>query len=634
MKLVLQILILLLAFALPFEIIHPFLVLPWFEFTNLELLAVAALGIWLVCTVLYRARTLRFGSDSRATARPSSPDAQLWKRAASSGRRVLAKYPLIWLPVLFLSLAALSALLAPAHRLDALKFVTRSAMGLAVFWMLIHTVRSYAFLVALLWALVLGAGVSGLVGLAEAAGPADPWSPLLELFKEAPTRVGGELRVSGSFQYATIAAMFFEMTVPLALALAATAQTNLRRWVALAIALLGTANIVLTSTRAGILTLFCVLLIMLVLAWRQPRFRPLVPPALLVFGTLVMMTGLLVWQAASFRTRMLTENDLNWYSAEYTAPPSLQLKAGEPLTVTVAIQNTGTIAWHATGQNPFALGYYWLADGQAVQTPDGPAHIEAPLPHPVAPGETANVTVTLYPALAPGDYQLVWGMLQHNILWFRHRDVPEAHTAVHIEEGMAPLALLETAAPGGLSIPGGEMPALPPTVRRLELWRAALRMWLERPLLGNGPDNFRLLYGHYLNLPDWDRRLHANNLYLELLAGWGLAGTFAFAGLILVITGRWLRLWQLYQSSGHSAVALHSLALGGSFLAFFIHGFLDYFLQFVSLYLLFWLVAGLIVALERVSVNVRTGWQDDKRDSERFARERANSAVLYSRQDW
>jgi O-antigen ligase len=202
--------------------------------------------------------------------------------------------------------------------------------------------------------------------------------------------------------------------------------------------------------------------------------------------------------------------------------------------------------------------------------------------------------VSLRPSLPPGGYQLVWGMLQHNILWFRHRNIPEAHTAVHIDEGTAFVpAPLETIA----SIPGGEMPTLPPTVERFELWRAAVRMWAERPLLGVGPDNFRHRYGRYLDLPDWDRRLHANNLYLELLAGWGLAGTLAFAGLMLVVAHRWLRLWR--RATG--MVAIWTVALGGSFLAFFIHGLLDYFLEFVPLYLLFWIVAALIVAMERIA---------------------------------
>ncbi|RLT37837.1 MAG: hypothetical protein DWI57_13090, partial [Chloroflexi bacterium] len=48
MKILLYALLVLLAFSLPFEIIHPILLLPWFAFTNLELLAIASLVVWLV----------------------------------------------------------------------------------------------------------------------------------------------------------------------------------------------------------------------------------------------------------------------------------------------------------------------------------------------------------------------------------------------------------------------------------------------------------------------------------------------------------------------------------------------------------------------------------------------------------
>jgi hypothetical protein len=351
---------------------------------------------------------------------------------------------------------------------------------------------------------------------------------------------------------------------------------------------------VLTFSRAGMATLAGILLLLLLLAWRLPRFRPVAQPALLALGVLLFVTGALVLQGTAFRTRLVTENDLGWYGAEYRAPASLRLAAGEPVTVTVAIQNTGTVQWHATGSNAFALGYYWLAGDQAVRE----GHSEVSLPGPVAPGETVQVAVTLQPMLPAGDYELAWGMLQRGILWFRHRGVSEAHTAVHIEEGAVPSTPLDTAA----TIPGGDTSALPPTVRRLDLWRAALRMWMERPLLGIGPDNFRLLYGLYLGLPEWDRRLHANNLYLELLVGWGVLGVLLFLALLLLIAHRWLRLWRI----ATGAVAIWSLALGGSFLAFLVHGLLDYFLEFVPLYLLFWTVAALIVAAERLSVEARS----------------------------
>ena len=588
-KFLLYALLVLLAFSLPFEIIHPILLLPWFAFTNLELLALASIVVWLVD----RFMSLPRGAQSAMKSGTQKPQifADFFIRCyppnPMNPRSIFKSAPpLLWLPVLFLALTLLSAALAPAHRLDALKFATRVATGLTVFWMLVDSVRSRAHLAALLWALVLGAGFSALVGLGEALA----WPPLvslLPLFKEAPTLVGGTLRVSASLQYATIAAIFFEMSVPLALALAATARTRLQRGLALAVALLCTASVVLTLSRAGMALLAALLALLLALAWRQPRFRALLPPTMYTLAVLLAVTGALAWRTENFRTRLVTENDLGWYGAAYSVPASLRLRAGEAITLTVSVQNTGTAQWHTSGANPFALAYYWLLDdGQVAEK----GHVEVALPQPVAPRAGVDVAVTLRPALPPGDYQLVWGMLQHNILWFRHRNVPEAHTYVHLEEGAGSVALLPES---GATLPGGAMLTQPPTVGRLDLWRAALRIWAERPLLGVGPDNFRHLYGRYLNLSAWDDRLHANNLYLELLTGWGVAGTLAFASLLWVIARRWLRLWR----AATGAAAIWSLALGSSFLIFFLHGFLDYFLEFVPLYLLFWMVTGLIVAL-------------------------------------
>src|SRR5207249_9836730 len=64
--------------------------------------------------------------------------------------------------------------------------------------------------------LVAAGFVSAVLGLLEFA----PWfniEPWLAAFKPMPTTVGGALRLSGTFEYANGAAMFFEMLLPLAL---------------------------------------------------------------------------------------------------------------------------------------------------------------------------------------------------------------------------------------------------------------------------------------------------------------------------------------------------------------------------------------------------------------------------------
>ena len=68
------------------------------------------------------------------------------------------------------------------------------------------------------------------------------------------------------------------------------------------------------------------------------------------------------------------------------------------------------------------------------------------------------------------------------------------------------------------------MPLPENTVRpgRFVLWRAAAGLLADRPLLGVGPDNYRLRYGDTAGLATFDRRVHANNMYIEMAVGGGL----------------------------------------------------------------------------------------------------------------
>lgn len=559
----------LLALTLPFEIVRPLLKFRWLDFTNLELLVMATALTWSGEAIAQRL----CGSSGMSAVRLRWPTARLAMPALS-----------------LLSVAAVSAALAPEHQLEAFKFVTRIATGLYAFFLIAYVATSRSRLAGLLWAIVLGAGLSACLGLGEVTG----WralDALLTLFKVAPTLVGGTLRMSASFQYATIAAMFFEMAAPLALALSATARSSQGRAMAFTIALLCTIGVVLTLTRAGMATLGIVYGLAIGLAWAHPRFYQLRWRAALALLSLVLVIGGLMWRTTAFRMRLMTENDLNWYNATYAAPTSLTLRAGETLTVTVEARNTGQIPWRATGERSFALGYRWLsADGQRAL---GPSHSEASLPHDIAPGEAVQLTVQVQASVPPGEYRLSWGMLQREVLWFRHRGVPEAETFVRVEPGVVTPIALSTPA-----MPGDEASAPPPTVRRLELWRAVWQMWTERPLLGFGPDNFRYLYGRYLGLSRWDTRLHANNLYLELLADLGLTGLAMFGWLVVMAI---LELTRALRQASDELIALWAAGGGGSLLAFLAHGLLDYFLEFTSLYLLFWMNLGLITALRSLS---------------------------------
>lgn len=561
---VLYALTMLLAFMLPFEIIRQTLALTFLEITNLELLVYVTMVVFTlhVLTPPGRARARRLIDDGR---------------------------PLL-LPALgFIGISLLSAAVAPSYRLEALKFVARLIMGCYSMMLIAYVATTRARLFTLVWALLLGAGVSALLGLGEVA----QWAaldPLFPLFKAAPSRVGGTLRLSASFQYTTIASMFFELVVPLGLILTTAARTRRRRLLALMITLLCIVAVVLTLTRTGIVTLLLVFGGLVVVAWLMPFARPLARPTIVAGIVLLATIGGLMLQTTTFRTRLTTENDLSWYGATYSAPSTLTFDSTRPVSTTVRVRNTGDATWQAAGTYPFALGYYWrTSDGQRLDLP----HTIVALPKDVPPDESIELTVHVPPPRLPaGEYRLTWGMLQQDILWFRHRGVPEAHTTVQLTP-----AATHSSSPSAIRTRPDEEPAQPPTIERLTLWRAAFRMWRERPLLGVGPDNFRHLYGRYLGLDEWDEGLHANNMYVEILTDVGILGAIVFAWFMLTVVVRTLLLLHTARTAPE---AVWTAGLGGAFAAFLIHGLLDYFLEFASIYLLFWMILGLLIAVPRI----------------------------------
>jgi O-antigen ligase len=165
-------------------------------------------------------------------------------------------------------------------------------------------------------------------------------------------------------------------------------------------------------------------------------------------------------------------------------------------------------------------------------------------------------------------------MLQRDVVQFYERGWANAQTEVQVVGGDA------TVRP--IAVRAKDDEEAPWVVGRLELWGAGLRLALQRPLLGFGPDNFRHFYGTELGLDSWDERVQANNVYLELLVDLGILGLAAFLWQVIPVTARSLR--------GRNSL---SICLGLSLLAFLVHGLLDSFLVFTPTALLFWIVLGL-----------------------------------------
>nr|MDQ2999121.1 hypothetical protein [Chloroflexota bacterium] len=219
--------------SLPFEL-YSGVPLAGLTFTNVEILVLAMLALWALGLVIERRR-------------PRLPRSLLLPAFA------------------LLALFCVSAVAAPEWRGAALKFTARQfqAVLLAVCLADQIAVGGGPLARRLGLALIVGAASSATLGLAELSE-----SPLilalLAPFKDQPTMAGGLLRLSATFGYANIAAMFYEATLPICLAAVGLAASRRTRWLLSGAALLLFAATLLTYSRAALLTtVAAILMIML-----------------------------------------------------------------------------------------------------------------------------------------------------------------------------------------------------------------------------------------------------------------------------------------------------------------------------------------------------------------------------------
>jgi hypothetical protein len=211
-----------------------------------------------------------------------------------------------------------------------------------------------------------------------------------------------------------------------------------------------------------------------------------------------------------------------------------------------------------------------------------------PLPHDVEPGESVALVGRVDTPSAPGEYRLRWDLVRESVTWFSERGIPTADQAVEVVAG----ARQKTSGHGFTMLSStledwvASSPSLP---TRPELWLAAVRLARRYPALGVGPDNFRHRYPEVIAPRNGrkfdDDRIHANSFYFETVADLGVAGLLALAFLIVALVRAVL---------AHAAARrLPLVACGIAAGLFFVHGVLDYFLEFTPLYGLFWLTLGL-----------------------------------------
>jgi len=491
--------------------------------------------------------------------------------------------------LLWLVCALLSSAFADDVRVEAFRFLSRLALFSLLYWSvrawLVRTRSSGSTL--LLRALILGSIVSGLIGFLDWVAP-DVTSPALSFFRFGPSHAAGIQRVSATFPYATIAAIHFEMLVPLGLVVLLRERSLIWRVAGGLVTGLSLFVTVFSWTRTGMVALALVLPAALVSAAVIPKLGRWTRPLFLSIVGLCASVGGLILATQDAELRLRTESDLHWAKASYRVPEAITGPASGRVETEILVRNTGERAWEPTGDPITRLQGRWLSSDEEWLLDDGDLGVlplDFALPARVEPGDTARVAVKFDLPAVPGRYVVSWGLVLDGLYAFRHRGVPEETSPVTVRESSAAGRPPIRSRAIGRTPTSLDQPAHAWNVPRRDLWYAALEFFRQRPVLGIGPGTFRFRYGEPLGLERVDQRVHPNNQYLQFLAEQGAVGLILFLLLIAGIAAESRFLADSVRFGAGVAVAI-----------FLVHSLADGFLSFVSSYSLFAICLGLLSA--------------------------------------
>jgi hypothetical protein len=588
----------LLALLLPFETRRGIFDLGPVTMTNLELVLWAYL---LVYFVFAAARTI-----PQLTAEGLIPGLRGLVWSPNPGWRLP---PEGWASLAWILVLIVAALLAPADVRQSLKFAARLTIGVLFFWCALHDLSLPRSRRAVAACLLAGGLLAAVVGIWETYRLGDFSGPL-SIFRTEITTVEGELRLTGPYQQANIAAGALELLIPIALAVAVVSLVLRARLRLVVLSLVSLwvlcAATILTLSRAGLVAGLLAVLVPFLLIFRVfPRrsIRWAAAIGLAAFGAALLFTSATVPQV---RERMTTLRAPS-YGVAYRVDSLAVVSEGGPSEIPVLLKNTGNLSWRTDGNFPVALSYHWISSDGRTDVFEG---VRTRLPHSVPPGDSVLVRATVDPPARPGDYLLLWDMVKEHVTWFSQTNNASAKTYVQVQLRRGELLAARRMEQWARNVVGKIPPwSLYDTVPRRSLWTIALTLARRSPLLGVGPGRFGRCYPSYLPPGNYNPQLSSHDLFLELAATAGLLGLAAFIALMYYLVRRFYRALRSQAQSSTTAPGAAGdltrtrierviwLCAGlGIIAAFLCHGVLDCFLESHAVMGTFWLGLALCAA--------------------------------------
>jgi O-Antigen ligase len=480
----------------------------------------------------------------------------------------------------FVAASLISAVFAPALRTNALHMTARLALAAAVWALTAIGAESERDRRRIVLAVVISGVVVGALVLADFLDvPGTSW--LLARFRAGVAVVGAQVRATGPFQYPTIASMYLEIAFAVGIGLLVSLDPDrpIRQFVLIAALALVVEAIVFTFTRAGLLTVALSLAIGGASQWMRHGFGR-TTRAVCVLAIIAAIELLSSRSLEMLALRLTTEGQGRWFSAVFEVPSRVTLDTRTPIDIPITVTNTGRATWDSDAAEPIKLSYHWVAeDSEEVIAWEG---IRTLFDQPIRPGETVSLTPQVGGPGKPGRFRLMWDIEQEHRLWFSTE--PDAYIA--FSSGVVTGPVTTTRIGAGPS----RIPRMAVRPGRMVLWGAAWRMFLERPFLGIGADNYRLRYGQYSTIKEADPRVHSNSMYFEVLAGTGLLGAAAFL---------WLGAVQARAAIEALASSPIGVGIAAACAAIAVHGLVDSFMSFSGTYILMAVALGLASASAR-----------------------------------